>query len=103
MAGEKKNTQAVDVAPAEGRENTQVTDAEAAGEKKNGKVAGAASVKKRPEPPQYTADELIAASEKALGVPKECAAAAFKIAGKTSMSLDEAKAVVGRFMKQEVR
>lgn len=100
MAEEKKNVQAA--TPAEGKENVQAADA-AVGEKKNGKATGNASVKKRPDLPQYTADELIAASERALGVPKECAAAAFKIAGKTSMSLDEAKTVVERFMEQEVR
>lgn len=71
--------------------------------KETGQPADTAPPKKKGEPPQYTAGELVAASEKALGVPQECAAAAFKIAGKTHMSLDEAKAVVGRFMKQEVR
>ena len=72
-------------------------------EKKNVQTAGIASAKTKPKPPQYTADELTAASEKALGVPRECAAAAFKVAGKTLMSLDEAKAVVKKFMEQEVK
>lgn len=72
-------------------------------EKKNGQTAGTTPAKTKPKPPQYTADELIGASEKALGVPQECAAAAFKIAGKTRLSLDEAKVVVQKFMEQEVK
>lgn len=91
MAEKKKEGQAdtKGAAQADGKDTSQPADA--------------APPKKKGAPPQYTAEELIAASEKALGVPQECAAAAFKIAGKTHMSLDEAKAVVGRFMKQEVR
>ena len=72
-------------------------------EKKSGQTAGTVSAKTKAKPPQYTAEELASASEKALGVPRECAAAAFKIAGKTLLSLDEAKAVVKKFMEQEVK
>lgn len=89
MAEKKKDAQAEETVRADGKENGQPADT--------------APPKKKGAPPQYTAGELVAASEKVLGVPQECAAAAFKIAGKTHMSLDEAKAVVGRFMKQEVR
>lgn len=72
-------------------------------EKKSAQTANMASAKIKSKPTQYTADELIAASEKVLGVPWECAAAAFKLAEKTVMSLDEAKAVVKKFMEQEVK
>ena len=51
----------------------------------------------------YTVEELIAASETALHVPRECAAAAFKIQGKKNLSLSEAKSIVEKFMKGEVK
>lgn len=51
----------------------------------------------------YMIEELIAASETALHVPRECAAAAFKIRGKKKLSLSEAKSIVEKFMKSEVK
>lgn len=51
----------------------------------------------------YTIEELLAASETALHVPRECAAAAFKIRGKKELSLSEAKSIVEKFMKSEVK
>lgn len=88
---------------AENTKNTKASDTLPAEEKKDGRTAGSAPVKKKLKPPQYTADELTAASEKVFGIPQECAGAAFKIAGKTAMSLDEAKGIVEKFMKQEVK
>lgn len=50
----------------------------------------------------YTVKELIQASESALHVPKECAAAAFRIHGAGRLTLMEAKNIVEKFMKKEV-
>ena len=50
----------------------------------------------------YSIEELTASSETALGVPRECAAAAFK-KQKERLSLSEAKEIVGEFMKSEVK
>lgn len=50
----------------------------------------------------YTIRELIEASESALHVPKECAAAAFKFQKAERLSLMEAKSIVEKFMKKEV-
>ncbi len=70
----------------------------------------AENAKKQEQPPKkaqkaatYRMEELIKASEKALGVPKECAVAALKRSGKEEMTVGEAKAAVERFMKQEVK
>ena len=51
----------------------------------------------------YSIEELTASSETALGVPRECAAAAFKKQKKERLSLSEAKEIVGEFMKSEVK
>ncbi len=51
----------------------------------------------------YTARELTAASETALHVPLECAAAAFKQQNKERLTLAEAKDIVEKFMKKEVK
>lgn len=51
----------------------------------------------------YTIKELIAASEKALHVPRECAAAAFKFQSAERLTLLEAKNIVEKFMKKEVK
>ena len=51
----------------------------------------------------YSIEELTASSETALGVPRECAAAAFKTQKKERLSLSEAKEIVGEFMKSEVK
>lgn len=59
--------------------------------------------KKTQKAATYLIEELIEASEKALGVPKECAVAALKRSGKTEMTVGEAKATVERFMKREVK
>lgn len=91
MAENTKNTQAADTLPAE--------------EKKNSQTAGTAAMpaKKRQQPAQYTVHELAAASEKVLGLPPECTAAALKISGKERMTVDEAGTAVQKFMAQEVK
>lgn len=89
MAEKTKNTQAADTLPAE--------------EKKDGRTAGIVPAKKRQQPAQYTVHELTSASEKVLGFPPECTAAALKISGKERMTVDEAGAAVQKFMAQEVK
>ncbi len=51
----------------------------------------------------YSVEELIAASETALHVPKECAAAAFKFQKAEKLTLSEAQSIVEKFMKKEVK
>ena len=48
-------------------------------------------------------DELENASTKVFGVPRECAVAAFKGCKKTEMTVAEAKQIIDRFMKKEVK
>ena len=43
------------------------------------------------------------ASTKEFGVPRECAVAAFKGCKKTEMTVAEAKQIIDRFMKKEVK
>lgn len=52
---------------------------------------------------RYTLSELIRASKTALGVPQECAAAAFKGIKKDALTVGEAKEIINKFMKREVR
>lgn len=77
------------------------------------KAAGTADVSQEPQAVRgkkiksgteatYTIRELIEASESALHVPKECAAAAFKFQKVERLSLMEAKSIVEKFMKKEV-
>lgn len=51
----------------------------------------------------YMIEELIAESETALHVPRECAAAAFKMQEKKKLSISEAQIIVEKFMKSEVK
>lgn len=90
---------------AENTKNTQAADTPPAEEKKNSQTAGTAALpaKKRQQPAQYTVQELMAASEKVLMVPRECAAAALKISGKGRMTVDEARTAIQKFMAQEVK
>lgn len=46
---------------------------------------------------------LVEASESALHVPKECAAAAFKFQKAERFTLTEARNIVEKFMKKEVK
>lgn len=52
---------------------------------------------------KYTTHELEYASAKVFGVPRECAVAAFKDCGKTEMTVEEAKQIIDKFMKKEVK
>ena len=52
---------------------------------------------------KYTIQELENASTKVFGVPRECAVAAFKGCKKTEMTVAEAKQIIDRFMKKEVK
>lgn len=52
---------------------------------------------------KYTIHELEYASTKVFGVPRECAVAAFKDCGKTEMTVAEAKQIIDKFMKREVK
>lgn len=54
---------------------------------------------------KYTVSELAAAADKVLGRPvaPECVVAALKIAGKTEVTIQEAKDLVNKFLKKEVR
>lgn len=55
------------------------------------------------QPDKYTIQELENASTKVFGVPRECAVAAFKGCKKTEMTVAEAKQIIDRFMKKEVK
>lgn len=52
---------------------------------------------------KYTVHELEYASAKVFGVPRECAVAAFKDCEKTEMTVAEAKQIIEKFMKREVK
>lgn len=52
---------------------------------------------------KYTVHELECASMKVFGVPRECAVAAFKGCKKTEMTVSEAKQIIDKFMKKEVK
>ena len=55
------------------------------------------------QPSADTIQELENASAKVFGVPHECAVAAFKGCKKTGMTVAEAKQIIDRFMKKEVK
>lgn len=57
----------------------------------------------QPVADKYTVEELVAASTNVFGVPSECAVAAFKNCGKTEMTVAEAKQLIDKFMKKEVK
>lgn len=52
---------------------------------------------------RYTIREFEDASTRVFGVPRECAVAAFRECGKTEMTVEEAKQIIDKFMKKEVR
>lgn len=90
------------------KSTTKASEAAKANEtaKPSGKAAD--EVKERPSgnpggEAVYSIEELTASSESALGVPRECAAAAFKKQKKERLSLSEAKEIVEKFMKSEVK
>lgn len=51
----------------------------------------------------YPASELAANAKKVFGTRQECVAAALKVAGKTECTVTEAKEIVGKFLKREVK
>jgi len=57
----------------------------------------------QPVDDKYTVHELVAESANVFGVPSECAVAAFRNCGKTEMTVAEAKQLIDRFMKKEVK
>lgn len=67
------------------------------------KKTPAATQTVQPSADKYTIQELENASEKVFGVPHECAVAAFKGCKKTGMTVAEAKQIIDRFMKKEVK
>lgn len=75
-------------------------------EEKAAKTAGAkAGIKKPSAESVYGVRELAACSEKVfgIGVYSECVMAAFKAAGKAEATKTEAKEIVNRFLKKEVK
>ena len=66
------------------------------------KKTPAATQTVQPSADKYTIQELENASTKVFGVPRECAVAAFK-GKKTEMTVAEAKQIIDRFMKKEVK
>ena len=65
------------------------------------KKTPAATQTVQPSADKYTIQELENASTKVFGVPRECAA--FKGCKKTEMTVVEAKQIIDRFMKKEVK
>ncbi len=53
--------------------------------------------------PVYSAGEFAANAGKIFGTRQECAAAALKAAGKSEYTVSEAKEIVEKFMKREVK
>ncbi|MCI8692632.1 MAG: hypothetical protein HFH91_07815 [Lachnospiraceae bacterium] len=53
--------------------------------------------------PVYTAHELAANAKKVFGTKQECVAAALKAAGKTECTVAEAKGIVEKFLRKEVK
>ena len=51
----------------------------------------------------YSASELAANAKKVFGTRQECVAVALKAAGKTECTVTEAKEIVGKFLKREVK
>lgn len=51
----------------------------------------------------YSVKELAANARKLFGTRQECVTAALKAAGKSECTIAEAKEIVGRFLKKEVR
>ena len=60
------------------------------------KKTPAATQTVQPSADKYTIQEVF-------GVPRECAVAAFKGCKKTGMTVAEAKQIIDRFMKKEVK
>lgn len=53
--------------------------------------------------PVYTAGEFAANAGKIFGTRQECVVAALKAVGKSECTVSEAKEIVGKFLKREVK
>lgn len=51
----------------------------------------------------YSANELVANAKKVFGTRQECVAAALRAAGKMECTVTEAKEIVEKFLKREVK
>lgn len=71
-------------------------------EKKNDQATATAKAAKA-SASVYTLKELAAASEKVFGTPSECVVAAMRLEGKTEATVEEAKAIVKKFMERKVK
>lgn len=58
---------------------------------------------KAPKESVYPASELAANAKKVFGTRQECVAAALKAAGKAECTVTEAKGIVEKFLKREVK
>jgi hypothetical protein len=58
---------------------------------------------KAPQESVYPASELAANAKKVFGTRQECVAAALKAAGKMECTVTEAKEIVEKFLKREVK
>lgn len=58
---------------------------------------------KAPREPAYPVGELAAGAKKVFGVRQECVLAALKAVGKPDYTVAEAKEIVERFLKREVK
>lgn len=79
--------------------------AESKAEAAQGQAPKRASKKKQKvsQEPDYPASELAANAKKAFGTRQECVAAALKAAGKAECTVAEAKEIVEKFLKREVK
>lgn len=61
------------------------------------------AVTAEPKADEYPLEELVAASREVFHVPPECAAAALRNVSKKTMAVEEASAIITKFMKKEVK
>lgn len=76
---------------------------EAAPEVKTTEQTEAAPEAANANEPTYKVSEFVEAAQRIFNVMPECVAAALTKAGKTELTLTEAKKIVGAFMKKEVK
>lgn len=70
------------------------------------KTGTAQTVRRGQKPPQesvYSVDELAASAKKVFKTRQECVLAALKSAGKTECTVTEAREIVKKFLKEEVK
>ncbi len=80
-------------------------DAKAAenAENKAGVMQASKEGSKAAKEPAYPAGEFVANAREIFGTRQECVAAALKTAGKPEYTLPEAKGIVEKFLKREVK